>query len=87
VRLIIDGRGERMLEHDRVERTIARTRRGALPAPTRKAADFLPGDGKACDGCGDAITADETLYRVELAGIVKLRFHRECHVAWSTYER
>lgn len=61
------------------------TRLGGLPAPTGATADFVPGNGKACDGCGDIITTAETLYSVNLRGVVHLRFHHECYVAWSTY--
>lgn len=75
-----------MPEQDRFERTVDKTRRGGLPAPTCKA-DFFPGTGKACDGCGDAINSNETLYSVEVGGIMQLRFHQECHVAWSTFSR
>lgn len=71
----------------RIEKTLDKTRRGGLPAPTKTAADFFPGNGKACDGCGDIISTDETLYSVILRGVLELRFHRECHVAWSRYGR
>jgi hypothetical protein len=74
-------------EQERLEKTIKKTRRGGLPAPTREAADFLPGNGKACDGCSETITTDETLYDVTVRGVVHLRFHHECYLAWSTYQR
>jgi hypothetical protein len=76
-----------MLEKKRIEKTINKTRLGGLPAPTRAAADFHLGNGKACDGCGDIITTRETLYRVDLRGIVQLRFHHECYTAWNSYKR
>ena len=73
-----------MPEQERFERTIDKTRCGGLPAPTRTTAEFLPGNGQACAGCGDAITVHETLYSVDMRGI-RLHFHQECYVAWSTY--
>jgi hypothetical protein len=74
-------------EPERFKKTIKKTRLGGLPAPTREAANFLPGNGKACDGCADIISTDETLYCVTVHGAVHLRFHHECYLAWSQYER
>ena len=76
-----------MPQEERLEKTIKKTRFGGLPMPTRDAPDFFPGNGKACDGCGDAITTDDTLYCVIVRGVLHLRFHHGCYQAWSTYER
>jgi hypothetical protein len=74
-----------MPEQERFERTVDKIRRGGLPTKTDDLVDFIPGTGTACDGCGDVITVDETLYRVSMRGVVQLCFHHECYVAWSTY--
>ena len=76
-----------MPEQERFERTVDKTRRGGLPAHAHNTAEFLPGSGTACDGCADLIGMDEKLYRVSLRGVMRLSFHHECYVAWSTYKR
>ena len=76
-----------MAGQQRSDRTIKKTRLGGLPAPTRDAADFLPGNGTPCDGCAETIGTDETLYCVSVRSVVHLRFHHECYLAWSTYMR
>ena len=79
--------GEPMPEQERFQRTIDKTQLGGLPASNLVAAEFWPGNGGACAGCGDAITRHETLYSVDMRGVLRLHFHEECYVAWSTYTR
>jgi hypothetical protein len=76
-----------MREQERFERTVDKTRRGGLPANTHDTAEFLPGSGNACAGCAEVIAMDEELCRVNLLGVMRLCFHHECYVAWSTYKR
>ena len=75
-----------MLEQDRFERTVEKAKRGGLPAKIDDTAEFLPGAGNNCNGCGEVITMNEALYRVNVLGIMRLRFHHECYVAWSTFK-
>ena len=76
-----------MPDQRRFERTREKTRLGGLPAPTHDPRQLSLGDGTACDGCAEAIEPGEGLLSVSICGVLILRFHEACYVAWSTFER
>ena len=77
-----------MSDQERADRTTAKTRRGGLPAPTGYIRKPSLGDGRPCDGCGEAVQPTEMLFTVTLA-IPKLswRFHDVCFDAWAKFKQ
>ena len=48
----------------RVEKTCDKIRRGGLPGPGEHTQLVGSGDGRPCDGCGEAISPSETVCTV-----------------------
>ena len=75
-----------MQDQSRVERTVDKARRRALPASTGDRAITAMIHGLACDGCEDIIDpGDVTAYGVLVRGVIALRFHGPCYLAWATF--
>jgi hypothetical protein len=75
-----------MPQQRRYEKTIDKARSGALPAATHDAREIVMGDGTPCDGCSETIEPRDQLYRVNVRGVLALRFHDICYNAWSTFK-
>ena len=57
---------------------------GRLPRDRAVELGFGPGSGQACDGCGAAITAHQTMtLRLDAADWSEIRFHDECFQIWE----
>lgn len=78
--------GARMPEQRRFEKTVAKTRRGGLPAPTHDPPELMIGDGTQCDGCEETIAPTDQLRRVSVRGVFALRFHDSCYTAWASFK-
>jgi hypothetical protein len=75
-----------MLDQElRAVRTRDNTRRGVLPAPVRHQAAEAMGDGRRCDGCGEAVHPAAKLSLVTVARRMSLWFHHDCYRAWVTH--
>jgi hypothetical protein len=72
---------------DRVEKTIAKVRRGALPTPAQHTRLVGTGDGMPCDGCGEPITSLEVRISVSTGMALDWWFHESCYNAWLTSNR
>jgi signal transduction histidine kinase/AmiR/NasT family two-component response regulator len=71
----------------RADKTLDKMRRGGLPAPTEHTRKIAVGDGRSCHGCTEPIEPTEALHDIHARGILDLRFHETCYVAWVTFER
>jgi hypothetical protein len=72
----------------RIERTVEKTKTGALPPPTVD--PFLlvtRGRGEPCAGCDEVIAPADELISVRPDGRTMYRFHGECYDAWATFNR
>jgi hypothetical protein len=69
----------------RAELTTAKIRRGALLVPKSHRRKIGAGDGTACNGCGEIITATEKMHSARVDGVVDLRFHDSCYTAWTIF--
>jgi hypothetical protein len=76
-----------MPEQRRFEKTLDKMRGGGLPAPTHDPRQLNPGDGSPCDGCEETIEPSEGLLTVSIRGVLTLRFHEACYIAWSSFNR
>jgi hypothetical protein len=73
---------------DRAVRTVQKTHRGGLPAPTDTTTTIRAGiDSERCDGCGDPIDRTESVIQVRLAVGLTFLFHDGCHDAWLNFDR
>ena len=74
-----------MQDQERADRTMGKTRRGGLPAPTNYHRQPTLGDGSPCDGCGESIHPTDIQFAVSFsAGDLNWRFHDVCFEAWSS---
>ena len=69
----------------RSERTLAKTQRGALPAPFESKVWVGPGSAAECDGCGERIDAKEREVEIDFSGALTFRFHADCYRVWATF--
>jgi signal transduction histidine kinase/CheY-like chemotaxis protein len=70
----------------RSDKTLDKMRRGGLPTPTEHIREIAVGDGRPCHGCTEAIEPTESLQDIRARGILDLRFHETCYMAWATFE-
>jgi hypothetical protein len=75
------------MHQPRIDKTVEKARRGALPAATDDKPSIGVGYGQRCSGCGDSIDATDEQYLVNIRGVALLRFHDVCYNAWATYRR
>lgn len=71
----------------RIDETLDKMRRGGLPALTNDRPVLESGNGRRCDGCGEALTKLERMAVLVVSSVVLLRLHEECYTAWSTFTR
>jgi hypothetical protein len=71
----------------RIDKTIDKTRRGGLPAPTDDKPSREGSYGQRCSGCGETIESSDEQYLVNIRGVALLRFHNACYNAWATFAR
>jgi two-component system, sensor histidine kinase len=70
----------------RADKTLDKMRRGGLPAPSEHVRKIAVGDGRPCHGCTETIEPTESLHDICARGILDLRFHETCYMAWATFE-
>jgi hypothetical protein len=70
----------------RVIRTWAKIKAGALPTDGAKRRWVGPARGERCDGCGDAINPPETEMEIDFRNALLLRFHVGCFKTWETFD-
>jgi hypothetical protein len=66
-------------------RTVDRIRRGDLPAPFKAKLYIGPGTRVVCAGCDELILPAEREIELDHDNQRVLRFHAECHDAWSRW--
>ena len=70
----------------RVIRTWAKIKAGALPTDGAKRRWVGPGHGERCDGCGDPIDPYETEMEIDFRNALLLRFHVGCFKTWESFD-
>ena len=76
-----------MPDQRRFDKTIEKTRGGELPAPTHDVSELSVGDGTPCDGCDETIEPRDQLRRINVRGVLRLRFQAICFSAWSAFKQ
>ena len=69
----------------RVIRTWAKVKAGALPTDGVRRRWVGPGRGERCDGCGDPIEPQETGFEIDFRNALLLRFHVGCFKTWESF--
>jgi hypothetical protein len=71
-------------EKRRAEKTTKRLRAGGLQPPAQ---DVRERDIRIlCDGCGEAVTAEDKVYAVRVGGVFDVKLHEACYDAWLFFK-